>query len=388
MYSRPTPVAAILLAILSLPLYARDMRVDCNRGQSINDALAANSDRVVVEISGTCAEDVLIDRDHVALIGVGAASIVGAPGVPTADRKAGITIRGATNVLLSGLTVTDSDSRGIEVDGSSAVTLDGVTATGNRTGLLAYRHSAVLVRNSSFDGNTGDGIGLWDSSQLTLEGTVSCSSNTRAGILGSGASSIILSTLGANTTANGNNLGFYLQLGAQAQMSSGGPFSTSAANNAVVGVDVTSESHWSGGITIADSDYAVAVETSASFWAPSGALSLVNGYYGIFVVEGSTLSARGAVVTGFDVGLSSDASGVNLNNATLSGNSLDVELAFGSQLTAHGASAGTVWCDGTVLTRGSIGCPSALTATNRFAAKSESAVRRPQPLFEEPLTMD
>ncbi|MGZ5443129.1 MAG: hypothetical protein ACXW31_05235 [Thermoanaerobaculia bacterium] len=81
-------------------------------------------------------------------------------------------------------------------------------------------------------------------------------------------------------------------------------------------------------------------------------------------------------------------SAVYINNATFSGNSLDVELSFGSRLTAHGAAAGTVSCDGTVMTRGSISCPPALTATDRFAAKSESAASRPERLPTAPLTMD
>jgi hypothetical protein len=338
---RPRITVLILVAsfVSALPLMAAKppVSVDCSKGQSINAALAGNADDLEVQFSGTCAEDVLIVRDRVTLRGVGTApKITGQPGVPFADRQPGVSVRGADNVSLLDFEVTDSDSRGIEARGSSKMTVTNVTATGNRTGLLLIEQSSAFVSNSTFDGNTGDGIGVWENSALTIEGAISLDGNTRSGLIISGGSSASVGPLGATTTANGNNFGFWLQLGAQVQMSSAGVTSTTASNNNTLGVGVSSESHWSGPVTISGSAYGLDIEASGSFWAPPGGVSLSGNDYGLFVFSGAA-DVRGTSITG-----SAEE---------------DVHLEFGARLISWGSSAGVVSCDGTELVRGGIVCP-------------------------------
>src|SRR5688500_13598748 len=265
--------------------------VDCSKGQSINKALKTNADPLEIEFSGTCAEDVLIARDRVSLRGTGSSPmIVGASGVPFADRQPGILLRGASDVLLAGFTVHDTDSRAIEARGSSALAIENVLATGSRTGLLLVEQSSALVRNSSFDGNTGDGIGVWDNSALMLEGAITANGNTRVGIIASGGSSLTVAIAGASTTANNNLLGYLLQLGAQALMSSASPTTTTASGNGSIGLAVSSESHWSGGATVSNSVYGITVEAAGSFFGPSGRISVSSCETGLYVAQDSQMT--------------------------------------------------------------------------------------------------
>jgi hypothetical protein len=361
---RPRITALILVGsfVCALPAMAAKppVSVDCSKGQSINGALAGNADDLEIEFSGTCAEDVLIVRDRVTLRGVGTApTITGQPGVPFADRQPGVMVRGADNVSLLDFEVTDSDSRGVEARGSSKLTVTNVTAIGNRTGLLLIEQSSAFVRNSTFDGNTGDGIGVWENSALTIEGAISLSGNTRAGLIMSGGSSTSVGPLGAATTSNGNNLGFWLQLGAQVQMSAAGPTSTTASNNNILGVGVSSESHWSGAVTISGTQYGLDIEASGSFWAPFGGLSLSGNDYGLFIFSGN------AEVTG----------------ATITGSAAeDVHLEFGARLVANGSSAGVVFCDGTQLVRGGITCPPPALAPEESLRTASARVSMREPL--------
>jgi len=385
---RSTTLVVFLAAV---PILAAKppVSVDCAKGQSINSVLATNADPLEIEFSGTCQEDVLITRDRITIRGTGASpAIVGAPNIPFADRKPAVSVYGADNVILAAFTADDSDSRGIEAKGSSRLIVDDVVATGSRSGLLLLEQSSALVRNSSFDGNTGDGIGVWDNSALMLEGAISASDNTRAGIIASGGSSITVSTLGANTSANDNLFGFLLQLGAQALMSSASPTNTTAAGNGSLGLSVTSESHWSGGVAVSSSDYGIAVESSASLAASPGAISVSSCFAGVYVAEDSQVTLTNVGLSGNDYGVYVDGGNAKILNSAISGSAEeDVHLEFGSRLISGGSSASVVYCDDTVLVRGGISCPPpALLSAPRL--RSQGVRRSVRRETGAPLTMN
>lgn len=349
MAARFRPSFALVLAVaIAIPFAAgaKTINVDCPK-KSINTALQDDAEDLVIEFTGTCEEDVLIRRDGVTLRGLDASALIaGAPGVlPPASRRAGVTVIGASNVLLTSFTVDDSGSRGIDARGASRLTIDGVTATGNGDGLILLEQSAALIRDSHFDGNRGDGIGAWDNSAVTFEGTNSMNSNGRAGILASGGSSLSLSVFGAHTTVDGSRFGIYLQLGATSQMDSRLSHSTTISNSLEVGLSVFLGSSW--------------------------------------------VSSTNATISGGSVfGLYVDASTVELNSTAISGSGdTDVVLDFGSRLSAFGSSAGTVYCGDGIVTRGGISCPALLSASSLSARTPGRTAGRPKPERREPLLL-
>jgi hypothetical protein len=70
-------VGAALILLMGLVAEAgsapgvKTIRVDCNRGDSINQALADKADGLIIEVQGTCQEDVVVARDDVTLLGLG-----------------------------------------------------------------------------------------------------------------------------------------------------------------------------------------------------------------------------------------------------------------------------------------------------------------------------
>jgi Right handed beta helix region len=367
MAARFRPSFALVLAVaIAIPFAAgaKTINVDCPK-KSINTALQDDAEDLVIEFTGTCEEDVLIRRDGVTLRGLDASALIaGAPGVPPASRRAGVTVIGASNVLLTSFTVDDSDSRGIDARGASRLTIDGVTATGNGDGLILLEQSAALIRDSHFDGNRSDGIGAWDNSAVTFEGTNSMNSNGRAGILASGGSSLSLSVFGAHTTVDGSRFGICLQLGATSQMMSALSHSTTISNSLVVGLSVLGSS-WASPVTVSNTQYCIDVESN------------------------STLSTNATISGCSVVGLSVDASTVELNSTAISGSGdTDVVLDFGSRLSAFGSSAGTVYCGDGIVTRGGISCPASLLSASSLSARTPGRTAgRPKPERREPLLL-
>src|SRR3972149_8507765 len=98
---RTVTAALLVLAALSpVPRVSADpvqtQRVDCAKGQSINQALDRDDERkpLLVVIRGTCTENVVVGRDDVTLQGEpGAAIAAGDPPQPT------LTLDGARRAL-------------------------------------------------------------------------------------------------------------------------------------------------------------------------------------------------------------------------------------------------------------------------------------------------
>src|SRR6185369_3699304 len=215
---RLTSVLAMLSVLVAAGVQAKDapksIHVDCAKGESLNAALADGAAALMVEFSGVCAEDVVIGRGNVTLRGIAAgAKIAGAPSPAMAGPA--IAIRGVTNVTLKDFAVQDDARRGVDVRFATAITLDGIVSDGNFSdGLLVSQGSSAFIRNSSFDDNGGDGIGVWQNSSATFEGTITLNGNNRVGLLLSSSSEGSVSFFGGQVTANDNTVcGVSLQLG-------------------------------------------------------------------------------------------------------------------------------------------------------------------------------
>ena len=354
-------VVPVLVLTISVPVAARTVRVDCDKGQTIAAALEQNAPDLVIEFSGTCGEDVLIARDGVTLRGVGRAVVAGAASTPPA---AAVTVQGASNVVLAAFMANDVDNRALEIRNGANVTVDGVTGTDSVSGIILRRGSSAFVRDSSFNGNANHGIEVWESSTLILEGAVEASQNGRVGLLVSGNSHASVTFFGVQLKVNQNDWGVFLQLGAEGHFASASPMSLTISGNTIAGLSVILDSVWAGHAAVSGSEVGIAL-SSGSASGSAGQMSVSGCSVGVSMANDSVLTGS-ITASGNQTGISAEDSSLALTNSSLTGNAVeDVRIRFGTRLSASATRAGTVSCDGTVLVRGTITCPATASAMVR-----------------------
>ncbi len=152
---------------------AKTVKVDCFKGKSINAVLNAhkNAEELIIEIDGTCKEDVIVQRDNVTLIGINPKV---APGLPADGIEAAsmddappffgttVTIRASLNVTLENLRITGGARNGIVVLHSGKpqagrVIVSNCLLENNNIRGLGLFNSHVRVEDTTFSGN---GIGI------------------------------------------------------------------------------------------------------------------------------------------------------------------------------------------------------------------------------------
>lgn len=157
-----TTAALAVAAALAWPTAASALtdlvvNVDCASGGRINQALsrpALFDRRLVVAVSGTCNENVVIERDDVT---IRAQSTGG--GVSGADpAKSAILINGARRVTLEGLSVVGG-LHGVHVTGGAAATIRSSTVgTAARVGVLVDSGASAVIDGSTIDNNGETGV--------------------------------------------------------------------------------------------------------------------------------------------------------------------------------------------------------------------------------------
>jgi hypothetical protein len=156
--------------------------VDCAKGQSVNEALANKAEPLVVEIRGTCVEDVAVRRDGVTLRGRSAAS----DGIRAADPAdpAGLAllIDDADRVVVENLTISGG-GRGVSLQeaGPSVVVRNCRIEDNGRFGVAAF-HSVIHLEDVVVTGNGGACAGAGGTGILSFAGTsLTCLRCTVAG---------------------------------------------------------------------------------------------------------------------------------------------------------------------------------------------------------------
>ncbi len=292
---------------------AKTVSVECDKGKTIEKALADNAGALEIVVSGTCSENVLIDRDGVTITGAAGATLTGIPAVPPV---AAITVLSARGVAIRTLAVSGGGRHGIFVNRGSAVEISGVTSSNNTShGLLVIDDSSARITDSTFNDNTGDGIGNWGGSFVTLVGTNTCNGNGRAGII---VSASVLNSAGASplTLHDNGYTGLYLQLSASGQLG--------------LAVDVLG------------SDEGIAVYDGASL-ALGGFASRSNGFSGVTVWNNSTFESGGASATiednGYGIWVEDDSSFVRRGATTFLNNGDAAMYAEGSNVYLRAANS-------------------------------------------------
>jgi parallel beta-helix repeat protein len=379
-----------LVLLLSLPGTAgaattppRTIKVNCNKGQSVQAALDNVAAQLVVEITGVCAQTVTITRDDVTLRGVDGAIFEGT--TPPSQTLVGITVFRASDVALENLTV-QGMRWGIRLDGGASATLTDVVLQENRTGLLVTNSSSASLAECTARNNVNYGLTAWQGSSLNVTSGTVVASNNLYGFVLSGSS--IGMESGSRIEANDNGGGgIALQLSASALLAAG-----TVVANGNGGPGISAESNSSVGVSGLE-----AVGNQQGVWADGAEIDLFgatvtnNVEGGVFGVDAATVILSGSSTVGNTVSNNggsgidiSQNSFLSLSRTTIQGNGqpgivvdggvvsvfwytivtghsgADVALSFGARAAFNGnpGSIGTVTCDPSVLVRGNESCAS------------------------------
>jgi hypothetical protein len=168
----PNIAAALAVAAsLAWPISAQALgdlvlNVNCTSGDRIASALGRLNvldRRMVIVISGTCTENVTIERDDVVLRAQGSGG-----GVSAVDpSKPAILINGARRVLLEGLTVVGGLFGVQATDGASVTIRASSIGTAVRHGVYLQRGASGVVDGSTVEKNGQSGL-VVEGSSITL----------------------------------------------------------------------------------------------------------------------------------------------------------------------------------------------------------------------------
>jgi len=353
-------------------------KVECDKGQTLTEALKKAKPGDTLQVTGTCHERVTITTDRLTLDGDGSAVLDGGGGSPT-ELEGVVTIDGAHGVTLTGFTVQNGPGEGIlgfhgaafavqqttvqqnatsgiaVADGSTADLTD-CTMQGNGFGMDVFTSASAILRGTiTSSQNMGNGVEVNGQSMLEIHGAqVQPNNNGGAGLVaGSGQVAIFGFTAaqGSTLTANGNGNCGIIIFTPQSQLTIyGSDFFGSGAN-----------------IITAANNAAAGILVSAAFIASpfgTGKFVLEHNTTGLHFINGAGAVIRGGLnVQNNGTGVLADGAGtltlvsVPSNPSVVENNGTDVDLKFGTRTTVDGVTIGTITCDATVLSRGTTVCP-------------------------------
>jgi hypothetical protein len=292
----------------------RTVTVDCAAGDTIARALTRGDDRksLTILISGTCNENVVINRSDIKLAAA-------APGATVSGSDATLdTLRvTGSRVTIDGITVTGGRN-GITADSAAGLIVQNALVQGTGRSGIVYAHGASgTVDNVTVIGNARDGIAIDAASAAIINSQVRQNSRHGIGVFTNGSARIGLDYLGnagGNTVSANGFAGIHIVFGSAAviamnQVTGNG---TSADPIAIrAGINVTSATaDIIGGNTISGNlgTGVNLVRSTAIFADPQFGFSTTN------TVSGNgTPAAQGGVVAFL-------GSSVTIRDATISGN--------------------------------------------------------------------
>ncbi len=395
------PLFVSLLAGSSGRLFGLSVPVNCKSGIPLQTFIDFALPGTTLVLSGTCSGPLTINRGDLTLDGRSTAVIDGA-------KKDAVTVSGASNVTLLGLTITNGNN-GVVANSGSHIALVNTTVQNNANiGVLLVGNSSANLSGGSVKGNGLNGIDAEGSSSIVISGSYTAERNGVFGFNINGASSLTLTN--ANLQVTANTLG--IQIGTSASAFISDSFTTlavtknlttgltivsgshmvafggtiTATGNGVHGVSIdskagldldaaavlTSTGNTQDGVHLEETSVLTMFNTTAFSGAP-GTTTLNtqgNGANGISVLTGSgltvihqaTINSTSNTGTGI---LVDNGSSVTLIQSTATSNGKkDLLLSFGSRADLTNPpdqthnSIGVIGCDASTLIRGvSVTCP-------------------------------
>jgi hypothetical protein len=370
-------IAAVVTLLVAGPALAKDaIKVDCNKGKTIKDALKHADPGDTIRVTGVCHERITIKTNDVTLDGQGSAVIDGGGGSPI-EFSGVITIEGVQGVKLVGLTVQNGPGEGILGRRGAAFHVERtiVQNNPNSSGIAVADHSAAELTGVTLQQNAG-GLDVFTSSSAVIRGATAMTQNTGAGITINGLG--VVEIRGANVNASDNDVagvvvgsgqlaifGFAASAGSTLTASGNG-FAGVIVNGSQLSVypaaTVTASNNGEFGLLLANGGFA----TTLPFPVGGAKFLIANNRVGIKIENGTGVLFQGGqlTVTGNAVvGLSADGAGTvtilseSATPSSISGNTLDVDLKFGTRAHFNGVTIGSIACDNTVLSQGTTVCP-------------------------------
>jgi hypothetical protein len=330
--------------------------VNCSAAESINEALERKADELIVEITGSCHEDVVIERNNVTLRGVmpGAAVVAASSTAIFLDRVSRVSLE---NLSVQGGVEGPGEigGAGILVWLSTAVSVsDLVVEQGQSKGMLVLG-STVIISDSAFRNNNGYGLQGVLSSLAFLGSEVDLSDNQYEGLLLSGQSKLAsLAAIRANGNGDG---GIVLWQNSSASLLG----SVEVAGNDVAGIKADTGSVLDlGDVEASENENGLMAIGGGRIHIEDGEANVhENTNSGLTATEGGFFEFHGTVNLNGTDGVYLHGSSATIHDSTIQGNSLsDFVLLFGSRVDFEGANTvGTVVCDETVLVEGDVSCP-------------------------------
>src|SRR4030095_6325305 len=165
------------------------IRVNCNAGQKIEQALERARPGTTIFVTGTCRERVTITTDRITLDGRGSAILDGrsnnpgtADGQPNPEFDGVVIIDGVTGVILTGLTVQNGPGNGILGRRGAAFTVRSTAVQDNTvTCILVSDNSALELTDSTIQRNNAAGIDVLNNSTVILKGVINITNGHELG---------------------------------------------------------------------------------------------------------------------------------------------------------------------------------------------------------------
>ena len=384
----------ILIAIVTLAnpsLATTTLRVNCDRGKTIESALRRARAGHTIRVRGVCQETVTITTDGLTLDGQGSAIIAGQgadavtvdgahrvtiKGFEIREGRNGLIIKGGASAMLHDTVVKENTSSGILIDGNSSLDImNSVTETNGLFGISIDRASELRI-SGEFNARRNGVFGMIfgnNSSGTFTEAQIRVNDNILGIQVGINSSVLIADAATMVDTSNNLTTGFTVVAGSTLFVFEGHIESNS--NRLNHGVSANSNSNIDldrgGSITVGNNGQdGIQLENSALnlFNMPGLRGSAVetrnNGRHGLsaFLESQIDLSIDSVVTSQGNTmaGLRADnGSAIRVINSQITNNNPDAELSFAARAELNGNTIGTITCDGSVLIRGDVGvtCP-------------------------------
>ncbi|MEQ9452894.1 MAG: right-handed parallel beta-helix repeat-containing protein [Pseudomonadales bacterium] len=348
------------------------VHVDCDKQQSLGQALQHARPGTTIFFTGTCHEQIQIREDYIRLRGMHGAVIDG--GIGEILFPGTITVQGARGVMIKNLTVQNGPDQGIVIEANSSALLENVTTTGNTTTGVTVDSSYAELKNVNANEN-GSGFDFFTSATVIAQGALTAENNSGGpGVAVNGNATLELRGAIVETHNNGgdgvllvNNanlmiLSFPESQGsgvrASANRGNAGMFLANS-NVAIVGSQYAGsganffdiKDHQGPGMLLISSNLASPFATARFNLTSNGAGMVLVDNTDVTIVGGLQISGN------FGPGIVGEGAGVvrieqNPDNpSAISGNfAPDMVLSFGTRLVLDEHIANAVICDGSVLT--------------------------------------
>ena len=184
-------------------LEVQDISVDCDNGESIQDAVDKARETANINVSGTCFERVSIQRDHIHILGNIVAIIM-----PPAGMFA-FNVLATDNIRIQGFTILGGAGGFNIARGSSAFIFDNEILDSTSEGIRLVGNSSAQVQRNSLHSTSGNSSQIFvtgSSEAFVGDNTITASSGS--GIEASNASSV---TAGGNSVSGTAGFGIAVQ---------------------------------------------------------------------------------------------------------------------------------------------------------------------------------